>query len=80
MSKDLYEHLRETEIILQLSEEQFLQIPSALRNEMTIKRIDQPNFRPLYEQDTEWKNRHEAVKKALRHRSEREDEIRAEHK
>jgi len=80
MSKDLYEHLRETEIILQLSEEQFLQIPSALRNEMTIKRIDQPNFRPLYEQDAEWKNRHEAFKKALRHRSEREDEIRAEHK
>ena len=80
MSKELYERLREIEIIAQLTEEQYLQIPSALREEMTIKRIDQPNFRPLYEQDSEWKKRHEAVKKALQHRSEREDEIRATHK
>ena len=80
MIKELFEHLREIEIIAQLTEEQYLQIPSALREEMTIKRIDQPNFRTLYEQDAEWKKRHEAVKKAVQYRSEREDEIRAEHK
>ena len=80
MSKELFEHLREIQIIAELSEEQFTRIPSALREEMTIKRIDQPNFRPVYEKDPKWKELHEEVKKALQARSEREDEIRATYK
>jgi hypothetical protein len=80
MSKDLFNDLRETYIYATIDEERFMEIPSALREEMTIKRIDQFNFRPLYEQDSEWKKRQEAVKKALQARSEREDEIRANFK
>lgn len=80
MSKDLFNDLRETYIYATIDEERFMEIPSEIREEMTIKRIDQPNFRPLYEQDSEWKKRQEAVKKALQARSEREDEIRATYK
>ena len=80
MSKELYEDLREIQIIAELTEEQYLGIPSALREEMTIKRIDQPNFRSVYESDKEWKERHKEVKKALQERSEVEDKIRANHK
>ena len=80
MSKDLHNDLRETYIYATIDEERFMEIPSALREEMTIKRIDQPNFRSVYENDAEWVKLHEVVKKALQARSEREDEIRATYK
>jgi len=80
VSKELYEDLQETYIYATIDEETFLQIPSALREEMTIKRIDQPNFRPVYETDKEWKERHKEVKKALQARSEVEDKIRSNYK
>jgi len=80
MSKELFENLREIQIIAELTEEQYLEIPSAIREEMTIKRIDQPNFRPVYETDKEWKERHKEVKKALQARSEVEDKIRSNYK
>ena len=80
MSKELFENLREIQIIAELTEEQYLEIPSALREEMTIKRIDEPNFRPVYETDKEWKERHKEVKKALQARSEVEDKIRSNYK
>ena len=80
MSKELFEHLREIEIQAQLSDELFMQIPSDIRQQMTIKRIDQPNFRPIYEQDITWKQLHKNVVEAVKARSEREDEIRAMHK
>ena len=80
MSKELFENLQETYIYAEIDEETFKEIPSALRHEMTIKRIDQPNFRSVYEQDSEWKELHKEVKRAVKARSEREDEIRAEYK
>jgi len=80
MSKELFEDLREIQIIAELTEEQYLEIPSALREEMTIKRIDQPNFRPVYETDKEWNERHKEVVKALQARSEVEDKIRSNYK
>lgn len=80
MSKDLHNDLRETYIYATIDEERFMEIPSALREEMTIKRIDQPNFRSVYENDEKWKELHKEVVKALQARSEREDEIRANFK
>ena len=80
MSKELFENLQETYIYADIDVETFDEIPSALRHEMTIKRIDQPNFRSVYEQDSEWKELHKEVKRAVKARSEREDEIRAEYK
>lgn len=80
MSKELWESLREIEIIAEMREEVYLDIPSHLREQMKIKRIDQPNFRPIYEKDAKWKERHQSVIEASKARSEREDEIRAAHK
>ena len=73
MSKELFQDLRENESV-------YMDIPSHLRDQMKIKRIDQPNFRPIYEKDKEWKERHKAVIESAKARSEREDEIRAMHK
>jgi hypothetical protein len=80
MSKDLFHELREIEILAQMSEEVYMDIPSHLRDQMEIKRIDQPNFRPIYEKDAKWKERHQSVIEASKSRAEREDEIRAMHK
>jgi hypothetical protein len=80
MSKDLFNDLRETYIYATIDEERFMEIPSALREEMTIKRIDQPNFRPLYEQDSKWQELHKAFIEALKAQKYREDEIRAENR
>jgi len=80
MSKELWESIREVQIIAEMKDEVFLEIPSHLREQMKIKRIDQPNFRPVYEQDAEWKEKHKGVIEALKERSEREDEIRANYK
>lgn len=80
MSKQLWEELREVQIIAEMNDELFLEIPSHLRDQMKLKRIDQPNFRPVYEQDKEWKERHKEVIEAVKKRSEREDEIRANYK
>jgi Glu-tRNA(Gln) amidotransferase subunit E-like FAD-binding protein len=80
MSKELFENLREIEIQAQLSDELFMQIPSEIRQQMSIKRIDQPNFRQIYEQDKTWKQLHKDVIEAVKARSEREDEIRANYK
>ena len=80
MSKDLHHDLREIEIIAEMNERVYMDIPSHLRDQMKIKRIDQPNFRPIYEKDAKWKERHKAVIEASKARSEREDEIRATYK
>lgn len=80
MSKDLHHDLREIEIIAEMNERVYMDIPSHLREQMKIKRIDQPNFRPIYEKDAKWKERHQSVIEASKARSEREDEIRAAHK
>ena len=80
MSKELWENIREVQIIAEMKDEVFLEIPSHLREQMKIKRIDQPNFRPVYEQDAKWKEKHKGVIEALKERSEREDEIRANYK
>lgn len=80
MSKDLFHELREIEILAQMSEQVYMDIPSHLRDQMKIKRIDQPNFRPIYEKDAKWKELHKDVIESAKARSEREDEIRALHK
>ena len=80
MSKDLHHDLREIEIIAEMNERVYMDIPSHLRDQMKIKRIDQPTFRPIYEKDAKWKERHQSVIEASKARSEREDEIRAAHK
>lgn len=80
MSKELWEDLRDIQIIAEMSDEVFLEIPSHIREQMKIKRIDQPNFRQVYEQDKEWKELHKGVIEASKARSEREDEIRANYK
>lgn len=80
MSKELWESIREVQIIAEMKDEVFLEIPSHLREQMKIKRIDQPNFRQVYEQDAAWKEKHKVVIEALKERSEREDEIRANYK
>jgi len=80
MSKELFHDLREIEIIAEMNERVYMDIPSHIRDQMKIKRIDQPNFRPIYEQDSEWKKRHQAVIDAAKLRSEKEDEIRANFK
>lgn len=80
MSKELFHDLREIQIIAEMSEQTYMDIPSHLREQMKLKRIDQPNFRPIYEKDNKWKERHQSVIEASKSRSEREDEIRAMHK
>ena len=79
MSKEQFHDLREIEIIAEMNERVYTDIPSYLRDQMKIKRIDQPNFRPIYEQDAEWKKRHQAVIDASKLRAEKEDEIRAKY-
>ena len=80
MSKELFHDLREIQIIAEMDERLYLDIPSHLREQMKVKRIDQPNFRPIYEKDKEWSERHKSVIESLKSRSMREDEIRANYK
>lgn len=77
MSKELFENLRETEIIAQMSEEVFQQIPSELRQSMKLKSIDEPNWKEIYKKDKEWKQLNAIFVEALKARKYREDEIRA---
>lgn len=80
MSKELWEQQRETEIVAQMNEATFVQIPYELRCLMKTKIIDEPNWRPIYEADEEWKKRHKTFIEALKAKKQREDEIRAENK
>ena len=80
MSKELWEQQRETEIVAQMDEATYLQIPSDLRDIMKLKSIDEPNWSPIYEADKEWQERHKEFVKALKAQKQREDEIRAERK
>lgn len=80
MSKELWEQQRETEIIAQMDETLFLQIPQHLRDEMTFKSIDQPNWKDVYKQDAKWQELHKEFIEALKARKYREDEIRANNK
>lgn len=77
MSKELFENLRETEIIAQMSEEIYKQIPGELRQEMKLKSIDEPNWKEIYKSDKEWKQLNAIFIEALKARRLREDEIRA---
>lgn len=80
MSKELWEAQRETEIIARMSEETYLSIPVETRGKMQLKSIDEPNFKPIYEKDKEWKELNKVFIEALKSRKEREDEIRANYK
>lgn len=80
MSKELFEQQRETEIIAQMSEELYLQIPSELRQSMKLKSIDEPNWKEVYKTDKEWNELNAIFVEALKARINREDEIRANFK
>ena len=77
MSKDLFFEQRETEILAQMTEAMYLQIPAHIRDEMKLKSIDQPNWREVYEADKEWQDLHKVFIEALKAQKQREDEIRA---
>lgn len=80
MSKELWEQQRETEIVAQMDEALYLQIPKHLRDEMNLKSIDQPNWKDVYKQDEKWQELHKEFIEALKARKYREDEIRANNK
>ena len=77
MSKDLFFAQRETEILAQMSEADYIQIPLEIRERMKLKSIDEPNWREVYEADKEWQEKHKAFIEALKAQKQREDEIRA---
>lgn len=78
MSKDLFHQQRETEILAQMNEAIYLCIPEHLRDEMKLKRISEPNWREVYQQDEQWQELHKEMIEALKAQKQREDEIRAE--
>lgn len=77
MSKDLWEQQRETEIHVEMNEFTFMQIPPELRQQMEMKRIDQPNWKDVYKSDETWQELNKTFIEALKARKQREDEIRA---
>ena len=77
MSKELWEQQRETEIIAQMTEAMYLQIPDHIRDEMKLKSISEPNWREVYKEDEQWNELHKEMVKALKAQKQREDEIRA---
>lgn len=77
MSKDLWEQQRETEILAEMNEFTFMQIPPQLRESIKMKRIDEPNWKPVYQEDEKWKQLNKNFVEALKARKQREDEIRA---
>jgi len=80
MSKELWEQQREAQILAQMDEATFLQIPYELRCLMKLKSVDEPEWRPIYEADEEWQKKHKTFIEALKEKKQREDEIRAENK
>jgi uncharacterized protein (DUF2249 family) len=77
MSKDLWEQQRETEIHVEMNEFTFMQIPPQLRQEMEMKRIEQPSWKDVYKSDETWQELNKNFIEALKARKQREDEIRA---
>lgn len=80
MSKQLFEQQRETEIIAQMNEAVYLQIPSELRESMKLKSIDEPDWKSIYKADAKWQELHKQFIETLKAQKQREDEIRAEKK
>ncbi len=73
MSKDLRQQQRETEILAQMTEFVYLQIPEELRNQMKLKSITESQWYEYYREDEKWKE----LQKAKR---QRETEIRVENR
>ena len=80
MSKDLFQQIREAQILAQMSEADYIQIPLEIRERMKLKSIDEPNWREVYKADKEWQDLHKAFIEALKAQKYREDEIRAENR
>jgi hypothetical protein len=80
MSKELFEQQRETEIVAQMNEAIYLQIPSELRETMKLKSISEPNWSEVYKSDERWNELHKEFIDALKAQKQREDEIRAANK
>lgn len=80
MSKELFEQQRETEIVAQMNEAIYLQIPSELRESMKLKSIDEPDWKSIYQADKQWQELHKEFIEALKAQKQREDEIRAANK
>ena len=67
-------------IRVEMSEETFSLIPYELREEMQIKRIEAINYTEVYKQSSEWNEANKELGKAIKKRSEIEDEIRSNDK
>jgi hypothetical protein len=80
MSKELWEHQRETQIMAKMDAVTFMEIPEETREQMDVKEIDFPEWRKVYEQDYKWKELHKDFVEKLKARKEREAQIRAENK
>ena len=77
MSKDLHHDLREVTIIAETDEASWNALPEKYKEVFKMKRVEMPNFKPIYENDPEWKERRKPFIDSLKRVKEREDEIRA---
>lgn len=64
------------EIAANMSQETFDQIPEHLRNEMTLKKVDYPEFKEVYRKDEEWQKLNDEFIEKLKARQAREEQIR----
>jgi hypothetical protein len=80
MSKELFCEQRETEVLAKMSEYDYLRIDPDIRATMSLKSIDVPNWREVYQEDKEWQELNKTFIEALKARKLREDEIRASNK
>lgn len=80
MSKKLFCQQRETELLAKMSEYDYLRIDPDIRATMSLKAIDEPDWREVYQQDEQWQELNKTFIDALKARKLREDEIRANKK
>ena len=74
------ETFMEVRLQAEMSEDVYRDIPEALRDTMTIKRIDMPNYSELYKKDEIWQELNDRFVKALVDKKDREMEIRINNK
>ena len=66
----------EVRINAEMSEDIYKEIPSHLKEEMTIKRIDMPNYKELYKKDDVWNELNNKFVESLNNKLDRESQIR----
>lgn len=70
------ENFMEVRIQAEMREDIYKEIPDHLKDEMTIKRIDMPNYKDLYKKDKIWNELNDNFIKSLVDKQDREAEIR----